>query len=315
MPTTPILGLRYPQLSDPANIPQDIQNLATDVEGAFSPDVVNAGNLGATYSLNLQSHSEVWLVGTLNANTTITVTGLTPGATIRLFLTQDATGNRTVQVSDGVTPVAVVVDNTALASSAVDIFSPNGTSLIVLGGAQFDLSPFGDGIVYTPGFLPHQITGATTLNANMLYGYRWRIPKTGTLASISAVIGTSSGNYDLAIFAPTATRTFLYHKGSTACPTGGNVWRELATPALAVQQGQYIDVTIALDNATASIGRLANGPLLGDLFTGYTPSSGALPKWVFRSSASDKFPIPDNITEATFSTTSVPGLVLVGRIT
>lgn len=35
MPATPIYGLRYPQLTDPVDIPDDLHNLATDVESAI----------------------------------------------------------------------------------------------------------------------------------------------------------------------------------------------------------------------------------------------------------------------------------------
>jgi hypothetical protein len=43
MPTTPIYGLRYPQASDPADVPTDLQELALDVESKLGrPPLVTA---------------------------------------------------------------------------------------------------------------------------------------------------------------------------------------------------------------------------------------------------------------------------------
>lgn len=45
MPATSGHGLRYPQLSDPVNVPQDIQNLADDVDAALSTGSSSAANV------------------------------------------------------------------------------------------------------------------------------------------------------------------------------------------------------------------------------------------------------------------------------
>src|SRR3954468_10725780 len=63
------------------------------------PRVVVGGTLGATPTLAVTStDSEVWLTGTLNANTTLTITGMPKAQVARLFLVQDTTGGRTLTV-------------------------------------------------------------------------------------------------------------------------------------------------------------------------------------------------------------------------
>jgi hypothetical protein len=95
--------------------------------------LVAGGNLGATPSLAMQaSDHDVWLVGTLNANATLTVTGLAAGQSARLLLTQDATGGRTLSITVGGSTAAVSVNATAGASSVVSCFC-DGTDLYVRG--------------------------------------------------------------------------------------------------------------------------------------------------------------------------------------
>lgn len=58
-------------------------------------------NLGPAQTLDLASlASEKWLVGTLNANLTVTVANATPGRKGVLLLTQDGTGGRTLAIAD-----------------------------------------------------------------------------------------------------------------------------------------------------------------------------------------------------------------------
>lgn len=103
---------------------------------AGQAQVESPGNLGAAYALNLNGCKDGVLVGTLNANSTITVSGLVAGARFRLLLKQDATGGRTVTLSDGGGPpstLALVLAAAAGATTAVDCFSPDGTSILVEG--------------------------------------------------------------------------------------------------------------------------------------------------------------------------------------
>lgn len=72
-----------------------------------SPRIINAGNLGSSYSLDVDEDVWVWLVGTLNADCTITFSNEVEGSSILLLLTQDGTGGRSVTVSDGSTPTVI----------------------------------------------------------------------------------------------------------------------------------------------------------------------------------------------------------------
>jgi hypothetical protein len=95
--------------------------------------LVAAGNLGATPSLAMQAGDhDVWLVGTLNANATLTISGLAAGQSARLLLTQDATGGRTLSITVAGSTAAVSVNATAGASSVVSCFY-DGTDLYVRG--------------------------------------------------------------------------------------------------------------------------------------------------------------------------------------
>ncbi len=98
--------------------------------------IIRAGNLGATYTLPLRSDDrDVLVIATLTASCVIIPTGMTPGISVTLLLTQDATGSRAVTFS----PTAKTVGGTALgmstAASAVDvvtIFSPDGSKVFAL---------------------------------------------------------------------------------------------------------------------------------------------------------------------------------------
>lgn len=134
--------------------------------------------------------------------------------------------------------------------------------------------------------------------ANQARGCRVVMPKSGTLSSIAIYLGTSSGNVDVGVYSTAATRLKLWSLGSTA--TSGltaNAWNSVGNPALTVVQGEQYDFTVALDNATATVGEssLAAGGM-GILPTGYLPGPAAAPKlnWVVPTS----FPLPASFTEA-----------------
>lgn len=107
---------------------------ATQIVGA------PATNLGATPSLNLTGTPNVWHLGTLNANTTLSVSGFSAGHRLELHYRQDATGGRTLSIDDGTGPTAVSIPFTPNASiivtlewitnSEVRLSSQNDTSLI-----------------------------------------------------------------------------------------------------------------------------------------------------------------------------------------
>jgi hypothetical protein len=123
---------------------QDASGAATDAELASAVATINtaiaarrrvvaAGNLGATPSLAvLPSDEDVALVGTLTANATLTITGLLAGQSVRLLLTQDATGGRTLSITVGGSTAAVTVNPAAGSTSVVTGFY-DGTDLYVRG--------------------------------------------------------------------------------------------------------------------------------------------------------------------------------------
>jgi hypothetical protein len=95
--------------------------------------VVAGGSMGATQSLAmLATDFEVVYVGTLTASATMTITSLLAGQTVRLLLTQDATGSRTFAITVGASTAAVPVNATALAYTVITA-TYDGTDLYVKG--------------------------------------------------------------------------------------------------------------------------------------------------------------------------------------
>lgn len=95
-----------------------------------------------------------------------------------------------------------------------------------------------------------------TVSANDARAARVTIPITGTLHGLSWYVGVQSGNIDLGIYDTTVTtRNRLYSSGSTAC-AAANTWQTF-DPNLAVVRGDQLDFVWAVNNATASIHRLA----------------------------------------------------------
>lgn len=113
-------------------------NLANYFEDGQSPSVPTAqvlspGNLGSAYTIDFQNHAvaSVVLVGTLNANCTITLVNRAQGCRAVLLLLQDATGNRTLNVSDGTNSTAISVNPTASSLASLEVDCPNATDLYV----------------------------------------------------------------------------------------------------------------------------------------------------------------------------------------
>lgn len=79
-------------------------------------------NLGATQTIDFGSTAtEKWLVGTLNANLTVTVANYVPGCKAQVRLTQDGTGGRTLTVSDVGGPASVPIPLGIGAQSAIEV--------------------------------------------------------------------------------------------------------------------------------------------------------------------------------------------------
>jgi hypothetical protein len=97
--------------------------------------VVTGGSLGATQTLTLNS-PRVQYTGTLTANCVLTVVGLTAGCSAVLLLEQDATGGRTLTISNGSSSQAVTIPTSANAAVAVSLWSPDGSTIYVEPGPQ-----------------------------------------------------------------------------------------------------------------------------------------------------------------------------------
>lgn len=128
MPYTPPDIKDAPDASTPLSQANIEAWLATAANYSFGR-VVAAGNLGVTYTLDLASDANVWLTCTLTANCTITITGRTAGARFHLLIAQDATGGRTLTISDGTTSSAVTIPTTAGATTSVSGYCPDATDI------------------------------------------------------------------------------------------------------------------------------------------------------------------------------------------
>lgn len=138
------------------------------------------------------------------------------------------------------------------------------------------------------------------------YFMRFVMPKTGTLAGIAYWIAIASGNYDCGVYdtgeASAGNRTRLFSTGSTAVPAAG--WKELATPNLSVTRGQHVDIMIAFDNTTVSVGRQVNSSNTGSptiLPNTYAAAAGgANSKVMGLSSTLGSLVLPTSFSEAVF---------------
>jgi hypothetical protein len=348
------------------------------------PNVVQAGSLGATRSQALDPRQETWLVGTLSANHTLTLTGLAAGAKAKLLLTQDATGGRTLTVSDGTNTQAITITTTAGASTVVDV-EYDGTDLYVVApgspGSKGDTGSQGapgaagtngaistvqdegtpltvrptlnfvgagvtatddaantrtvitipgggggsslpttniPGLVTPPELSPLGLSGATAVALLAPKGVRARVPRAGNLRYLFCYIGTSSGNlamaaYDTGEAAGAGTRTLLTSSGPLASP-GTNQWlvadlQALGKPVPAVTAGQELDLVVAADNATVTVGKASSAvnAAATALPAVFLTAGGAAEKLAFTLAAiADLNSFPATIAEAAVSPTNNP---------
>jgi hypothetical protein len=127
-----LIGQQDP--TDARSLRARVDELAGDTVPAILPAVVNAGSLGASYTLALEGRARVIMRGTLTADCTITVSGLSAGAEFVLELTQDATGGRTVVLPVASEPAgALGVDGTAGVVTVLQYYSPDGAGLVGFG--------------------------------------------------------------------------------------------------------------------------------------------------------------------------------------
>lgn len=239
-----------------------VTHVGAYTDSKATPRVVAGGSLGAAYTLDMTSDLDVWLVGTLSANATVTVSNRVAGMTARLLLTQDATGGRSLTVSDGTNSVAVPIPTTANASTAVDLYSPDGTNIYVdvAGGAS------GGGSTTIPALssLQDQMrpTGVLIENISRYNGLaNGAVLVSGTLRLTAPVI----------LKAGQAYTTMTFDSATTAAGTPTNQWAALVRVSdLSVRAKSADKTTEAWAASTAKSFDLAGGS------GAYTPAADEL---------------------------------------
>jgi len=160
--------------------------------------VISAGNLGATEVVALTGVEDVLLVGTVDANVTITFSGYAAGANITLDLTCDAT-SRTVTVPAGLLPAGsgttftlapldhVVLTYYATSGSVVRGFAAGQ------GEAEYSMAP-ADHLLLAWTAQPDLCAQVQAPIAGRAHLSRMKVPRTVTLASLQYVVTTAAVN-------------------------------------------------------------------------------------------------------------------------
>lgn len=159
------------------------------------------------------------------------------------------------------------------------------------------------------------VSSTSVWTANDARGVRCIAYKSGTVSAVGFYVGVSSGNVDMGIYnTAVTTRARLWSAGTTACGTV-NTWQVFTVTAglVPVNEGDHFDVALAVDNGTASIGRLAAPTNAGvQLMTApflqsQTGAGGNKLAWSIASS----FVLPATLTESALVTTSaiIPQLI------
>lgn len=323
-PATPAVGYQPPSLP-----------LAGS--GSAAPTIVAGGNLGAARTETVAANVEEWLTGTLNANHTLTLS-LAAGSRLRLFGKQDATGGRTLTVSDGSTTQTVTVPTTANAAFEVDFYSVDGATIFINSGGAGATGPQGptgpsgpQGPAGTAGapstatnaaYAPQlpalvvpaitnsvSIEASNTIGANLARLVRVVVPRTGTLHDLTVFVTTASGNHIGFVYdtgdATAGVRSKLWDSGSVAV-VGANAWQVVGDPAIAVTAGQQLDIGIVPDNATVSYGRTAalTASAASVLPAGFFPAPGGASPKLVGAVTFGSFAAPGTIAEASITVNS-----------
>lgn len=123
MPTTTVNGLRYPAAGAAPNVPQDIQNLATDLEGKLERIYANQGVAAGTSPTSDKTMITKGFSAVVTANVNGATTISYPGGGF-------PTGVATVLCTSGDTAGGhgfTVITGTALGSINCTHYQPNGS--------------------------------------------------------------------------------------------------------------------------------------------------------------------------------------------
>lgn len=170
---------------------------------------VNAGSLGAAYTLDCAGHGNLLVTGILSANCVLTLTNVAVGAHVVLELSQDGVGGRTLAISHGGDSEQVAIPTAAGAPMQVEIYG-DGTDVHVEVGGGYSFTgpqgPVGDdgpqgapgpsGIGHLqPGFYPsapHLSNTSMTPVAHRIYITRFAADEDKTIASLALGIITAA---------------------------------------------------------------------------------------------------------------------------
>jgi Repeat of unknown function (DUF5907) len=108
--------------------------VASTVGGSAPAQILDGGNLGATYTLNVAQAARTQFQAVLTANLLLTVTDIPAGGEIVLLLTQDATGGRTANIQFGADTLQLDVSISPTADSVIYLHSPDAANLYISGG-------------------------------------------------------------------------------------------------------------------------------------------------------------------------------------
>jgi len=145
-----------------------VDGLAAALAAGGAPTIVSGGNLGATSTQTVAAGARTWLVGTLNADHVMTL-ALGAGASLRLLLAQDATGGRSLTLTDGTTTQRLIVPQQAGAQVIVNIVGTAGGFYAVVEGD----TPDPDALLLGESTIPRRLAigvggGAYTLTSGVL---------------------------------------------------------------------------------------------------------------------------------------------------
>lgn len=112
----------------------DVSGSGGGAGSAAAPTIRALGNLGATETIAMTGESNVWCSGTLDASCAITVTGLSSGDRLTLFLAQDATGGRTLSINDGSGAVSLAIPSAASSTMKIELEYDGTDSYIDVAG-------------------------------------------------------------------------------------------------------------------------------------------------------------------------------------